>query len=273
VTRAAILEMIARGQRKTWRVARTIVEAAPYLGFIDTETRVPWTSFALPIAPVDDVGAAYAALETLRRRFKEAGRQVRFELFDRYLADHQSVLEAAGFTVSGSDPLLALTADRFVEPGPGTIELIFEYPSGNDDTPRFLECVEASRLAFGPMPGNVAAVDEADAYRRDVGAGRLRLCAARNGRQVVSVASLVGVGDTVELAGVATVPSFRRRGAAKSVSAEMVRGFFQAGGRLVWLTAGSEEAERVYRSLGFVRVGVTQLNYEDTTGLSTTAET
>jgi ribosomal protein S18 acetylase RimI-like enzyme len=76
------------------------------------------------------------------------------------------------------------------------------------------------------------------------------------------------VGPEAELAGVWASPGYRRHGHARTVCAALLRRFFlDLGGELAWLSAGDEDSEALYRTLGFTRVG-TQLNYALATGAS-----
>jgi GNAT superfamily N-acetyltransferase len=59
----------------------------------------------------------------------------------------------------------------------------------------------------------------------------------------------------VEVAGVATLPSARRRGLGAAVSALLARHALDNGAELVFLGAASEEVARVYGRVGFDRVG------------------
>jgi ribosomal protein S18 acetylase RimI-like enzyme len=70
---------------------------------------------------------------------------------------------------------------------------------------------------------------------------------------------LVVEGGVAELAGVATLPAFRRRGLAADISAKMLERHFTAGGKLAWLSA-AEAGLGCYRSIGFKEIG-SQVNY------------
>lgn len=63
------------------------------------------------------------------------------------------------------------------------------------------------------------------------------------------------VDDVAEIAGIATLPTARRRGLAAAVTAALARHLLDAGTELVFLSAGSEEIARVYLRAGFRRLG------------------
>jgi ribosomal protein S18 acetylase RimI-like enzyme len=70
----------------------------------------------------------------------------------------------------------------------------------------------------------------------------------------------VGDQEICELAGVGTLPEFRRMGVASAVSSTLMAEHFKTPEALVWLSAGDDVARVVYEKLGF-RLVTTQLNY------------
>lgn len=79
--------------------------------------------------------------------------------------------------------------------------------------------------------------------------------AAFDGDEPVSVGSHQPVGPATEVVGVATLPAYRRRGIGAAVTAELVRDALHRGVEMVFLSAGDDEIARVYRRLGFRRIG------------------
>ena len=244
-------------------------------------------SMAVPVATPGERQTAYSAIEELRDDFRRAQRSLRFELFDRYLPGHASILDSCGFENDGIDPILILTRSAGITGSTSTrpesarsLSLGVERRLIHSDDPlsTFRDFVHASRLAFGPMPGGVPEEEEAIAVSRDLARGRIRCAAITINGRIVSVATAVGVGAAVELAGVGTIPEFRRQGYAEAVSTLLIDDTFSrscstsdtasASDRsvepIVWLTAGSDDAERVYRKAGFVRIGANQINFRDT---------
>jgi ribosomal protein S18 acetylase RimI-like enzyme len=63
------------------------------------------------------------------------------------------------------------------------------------------------------------------------------------------------VGDVAEIAGVATLPSARRRGYASQLTATLARHALQHGVHLVFLSAGDDDIARLYSRVGFRRIG------------------
>jgi ribosomal protein S18 acetylase RimI-like enzyme len=62
-------------------------------------------------------------------------------------------------------------------------------------------------------------------------------------------------GDTAEIAGVATLPSARRRGYASQLTATLARRAIAGGVSLIFLSASSDDVARLYARVGFRRIG------------------
>lgn len=86
------------------------------------------------------------------------------------------------------------------------------------------------------------------------------------GRRVTALAEVPGegavasgvamrVGDVAELAGIATLPSARRRGLGRALTVALARRLLADGAEVVFLSAGSEDVARVYLRAGFRRIG------------------
>jgi ribosomal protein S18 acetylase RimI-like enzyme len=63
------------------------------------------------------------------------------------------------------------------------------------------------------------------------------------------------LGDATEVAGVGTLPDFRRLGLGTAVTALLVEDARRRGLQTVFLSAGDEATARLYARLGFVRAG------------------
>ncbi|GAA4446944.1 GNAT family N-acetyltransferase [Phytohabitans houttuyneae] len=72
---------------------------------------------------------------------------------------------------------------------------------------------------------------------------------------VLASGILQRVDDVAEIAGVATLPTARRRGLGAAVTAALAKHALDTGVDLVFLSAGSDDIARVYARVGFQRVG------------------
>ena len=72
---------------------------------------------------------------------------------------------------------------------------------------------------------------------------------------ILTCGSVQRVGAVAEVAGVATLPSARRRGYASQLTASLARHSLLAGDDLVFLSAGDDDVARLYSRVGFRRLG------------------
>ena len=63
------------------------------------------------------------------------------------------------------------------------------------------------------------------------------------------------VDGVAEIAGVATLPSARRRGYASQLTASLARRALELGDDTVFLSAGDDDVARLYSKVGFRRIG------------------
>ena len=137
------------------------------------------------------------------------------------------------------------------------------------DEPAIAQAVAVADLSFGVggtevSPVGIAERDSASGelseklteYFRDHIRRELTLMAVlESGDGVLSVASCRPVGKFAEIVGVATLPSERRRGFAAAVTAFLASQLFAQGVETVLLSAEDENVARLYKQIGFHRVG------------------
>ena len=80
-------------------------------------------------------------------------------------------------------------------------------------------------------------------------------CAAVDGRMVSAACLQPAHNGVTEIAGIATLRPFRRQGIGTLLTAAAVQAAFAQGIDIVFLTAGSAEAGRVYERAGFRTIG------------------
>jgi ribosomal protein S18 acetylase RimI-like enzyme len=145
-------------------------------------------------------------------------------------------------------PLLALPEDAVLPSAGGSTRVL----AGDDpDLPLVLGAVSASfrdRDEFSATePGRRAEM---------IAEGLLVVVAAYDDSgAVVGGGSAAPRGDVAELMGIAIVPSARRRGLGAATTAALAAACRDRGVRTVFLSAASDDAAGVYRSVGFRRVG------------------
>ena len=228
-----------------------------------------WPFYARP-RPGATEAATLAEVTAVRERQRELGLPEAFEWVHEHQPSLLAVARSAGLTVLEA-PLMLLEAERL--PDPGTLSDVPMRVLDPDD-PGFAADIALRRAvaAVGFAHGGTARGDAGPA-ERDAALARLDVDAldeeaarVADGRRVSVLAGTpadgplasgmaMRVGDVAEIAGVATLPSARRRGLGAAVTATLARELRAAGTDLVFLSAGSEDIARVYLRVGFRRIG------------------
>jgi ribosomal protein S18 acetylase RimI-like enzyme len=99
-------------------------------------------------------------------------------------------------------------------------------------------------------------VEEIAEERRRAAAGLVVSALVESPTEGVLASGLLQrVGRVAEIAGVATLPSARRRGYASQLTAALARRALADGADLVFLSAGDDDTARLYSRVGFRRIG------------------
>jgi len=206
------------------------------------EDRTPWMNYAVPkldahAAQVQDLIAAFAAIK----------RQPRLEFFGERYPNLAAELAKAGFSIEMQAPVMTLSIDQW-----RPTELAHVTVASPADVPLINSITD---VAFG------AESTEAQRITTEKAIAEGRYLAALAWQDGIAVSAGFALGNALvrEIAGVATLPSYRRRGHAGAVIQALLKRFFEAGGEVAWLTPGDAGAELLYRKLGFAAAG-TQLN-------------
>ncbi|PTA45289.1 GNAT family N-acetyltransferase [Micromonospora sp. RP3T] len=228
-----------------------------------------WPFYARP-RPGAPEAATLAEVTAVRERQRELGLPEAFEWVHEHQPSLLAVARSAGLTVLEA-PLMLLEAERL--PDPGTLSDVPMRVLDPDETGfaadiALRRAVAAVGFAHGGTARGDAGPAERDAAlaRLDVDALDEEAARVADGRRVSVLAGTpadgplasgmaMRVGDVAEIAGVATLPSARRRGLGAAVTATLARELRAAGTDLVFLSAGSEDIARVYLRVGFRRVG------------------
>ncbi|GIM98178.1 GNAT family N-acetyltransferase [Paractinoplanes toevensis] len=221
----------------------------PFLAAFDPNTPDIWRNYAVPD---DDAKPSRHDITNLIATFHHHDRIPRLEYVPTAAPEVEAALTEAGFTVEGRPPIMVSTPDVELTPREPT-GITVEFAT---DDPQLLE----------------AATVQHDAYRRPDPAGprevaRLNATVARGG--LVAIArdttsgTVVGTGlidrtgphkAVGELAAVAVLTHFRRRGIASAISVGLAKAAHRQGMRLVWLEAAPTE-EQIYTRAGFITAG------------------
>jgi ribosomal protein S18 acetylase RimI-like enzyme len=230
-----------------------------------------WPYYARPRLGADTPSAA--DVTAVRRRQRDVGAPEAFEWVHETTPDLLAVARSAGLDVLLA-PLMVLERAALVPdlPLPGAVIRVLD-PAG----PTFAADLAASRavaqLGFGAaaQPASVLAGVSGPLERdavpppapTDVESQRVRSASGLFTTAVVeseadgilATGMVQQVRDVAEIAGVATLPSARRRGYASQLTATLAREALQNGADIVFLSAGDDDVARLYSKVGFRRLG------------------
>ncbi|MFY1672170.1 GNAT family N-acetyltransferase [Plantactinospora sp. WMMB334] len=228
-----------------------------------------WPFYARPRLDATEPPSA-ADVTAVRQRQRELGLPEVFEWVHENNPELLAVARSAGLTVLEA-PLMVLDPAALPPPGDLAGAPVRILDPG---APTFAADVAARRAvaavgfatpgtevgAAGPAARDTALVelpvDSLEEERSRTAAGR-RISALVESPDQGAIASGMALreGDVAEIAGIATLPSARRRGLGAAVTAALARRLLDDGTNLIFLSAGSEEIARVYLRVGFRRIG------------------
>ena len=260
---AALLQRIERYYDAVPRSRADVEHIGPFALFV---ARAGWPYYARPryaagsqVTP-DDVRAVLT-------RQRELGVPQAFEWVDEVTPGLSAAVAEAGVPVTRC-PLLVLGGSPR---GSGAAARMLD-PTVEADLADLPKARAAVSVAFGhpgtaPGPAGLAERDAAlgtgparvdESLLESLRAGRLRQAAAYDAGD--SAAGPVGGGshspvdDVTEIAGVAVLPAYRRRGLASALTVVLAQDALDRGVSTVFCSAQTDDVARVYESAGFRRV-------------------
>jgi ribosomal protein S18 acetylase RimI-like enzyme len=255
-----LLQQIAAHVRTAAARNRRVVRVGPFVAVLHPADPMPWASCAFPAEPLEGRGDVAEAIAGLRTLFAEARRTLRFEYPEALWPTLAGSLSGAGLVLDARRPLMSCVPGDLrpaAAPGVGVHRLTADSPQADFET-QWAIAEAAFGVALGPLPPTRVPED-----RAGLAGGTLRTALGLLDGRPVGIASTLHVGDTIELAGVGTVPEARRRGVAATLSSALTADHFASGGTLAWLSAADGLAEAVYRSIGFRTLSSVQLDWID----------
>lgn len=227
------------------------VAAPPFTYFFNPDDASPWSNYAIPDQPV--TGDLTASLTALIAHFQARQRTPRFEFVEEFAPDLASALAACGFHEELRALLMVCMPDTY-QPAPPVTGVTVTELTAAAPLSAIQEFLTVQRRSFGNNDASAVTAEDAQQFRQRY--QTVRLFAAYAEAQMVCVGCLQPAFHGVtEIAGIATLRSFRRQGIATLLTDAAAQAAFAAGLEAVFLTAGSAEAGRVYERVGFRTIG------------------
>ncbi len=190
------------------------------------------------------------ALSKLRSAFKTQDIDIEVEYDDHAFPHAAAWFDDAGLKLVETNPLMACRPDSFTAFAAPEVALTRLSQHGK---PAELEAFQDLRWTDGGEHDHD--VQPVERLRTDLAvATSVYLLAWLEWEPVGTGVSHV-TRTAAEIVGVVTRKDRRRRGVAATVTSELVRRHFEAGGDFVFLDAASDGAGKVYERLGFTRFG------------------
>lgn len=254
-SKLAKLESSLRAVGRQNRRVETLDHFEGYLG-----STADWMqNFAVPRLPNPSSWAG--PITELVALFKERERPLRLEFFHELHPGLAEGLELKGFALDRSDPVMSLDAADLVSSQPPLANgKLVNLDASNELHLR--SYLKKQSIAYGG-PGDDGSLGWLPNFISGLASGDLMVSAIEeeneNAGNLVAGASVQIGGGIGELAGVWTSPDQRRQGYAFALCHHLLGEYFAAEYEQCWLSA-AEDAQALYRRLGFVAIG-TQLNY------------
>jgi GNAT superfamily N-acetyltransferase len=241
--------------RRAARAEREAIEIPPFVIFLDSDDPLRFFNYAHPLQPIAGDPALVRAelaepLASLRAQFASRGRTPRFEYVEEYAPGLAAALVDDGFVEEGRYPLQVCDLQSYrsapVVRGLEIQQLSEVTPAGDLE-----DFVAVERKGFGHRVADAITEEDCEDLRDSMRRGGLAFLARLDGRPVGIASCTVLLDGLTELAGIATLPECRRHGIATAITAAAAQTVFALGVEAAFLTAGDEQAGRVYQRVGF----------------------
>lgn len=255
-----LLERIDRYLDAAPRTGARAETIGPFTLFLNEDRG--WRYYARPTPGAG--GVDVGALRAVRERQRALGQPEAFEWIDELVPEVSSAAEADSMRVV-HHPLMVLATDGLETPAPpdGADVAIVD---ADEDLAALSAVAEVGFATRGTDVGDAGAAEAAAAARTQnpgtiafqrerILAGLTVVAAARVSGVAAAVGSHQPLDGSSEVVGVATLPSFRRRGLGSAVTATLVADALERGVETVFLSADDDDVARVYEHVGFRRVG------------------
>jgi ribosomal protein S18 acetylase RimI-like enzyme len=225
---------LQRYLRRSAARGREVVPCGPFSVFLHPRDPLRFFNYAVP---AESAAFGIEEIEELASVFAARERVPRLEFVESEALGLAAVLEAAGFSLEARLDLMTCTPDALRRP-PGPDGVRLQVIEGEDPLARTLRMTQ--RTAFDAPPGG----DET------MGAS-IGILATLDGEPAAGGVFTAPEDGLTELAGIGTLPPFRRRGIAAALTAALAAEAFSRGVETAFLTPGDADTRRIYERAGF----------------------
>jgi GNAT superfamily N-acetyltransferase len=224
------------------------VPVPPFTAFFHSFDPLIYFNYAIPDGPLS--GDVSEPLRRLRAEFQARRRVPRFEYVSELAPALAEKLLAAGFRQEAEARVMVCTRDSFtpVAAPEGLALSVLTPGSSREDARAF--CNTGRRGFSLDEPDYVASEEEVSRFVKDLKEGRAVLGRVAGEPAVVGTCTPPSEG-IAELAGVATLERFRKRGFGTALTSRVAREAFDGGVDVLFLSTITEEAGRIYERVGF----------------------
>jgi ribosomal protein S18 acetylase RimI-like enzyme len=246
--RQALLRRIDNYLNVAPRQASDIEQIGPFTLYFRRNSPIPELSYARPTAPLS--GDLDELIAGVRAAFARRESLCRWEFLSDLFPELPATLVQNGFPEPLPRPLMVVTRETF-QPESGRIAEV--RPVRIEET-RAVSRVLDEAFRGADFDPESAESEGADLLRSALEKGAGVYAAFVNG-QPVAGGLHSPVATTTEVAGIGTLPAFRRRGIAGALTSALVEDAFERGCEWVFLSAADETVQRIYARIGFEKIG------------------
>jgi GNAT superfamily N-acetyltransferase len=188
-------------------------------------------------------------LRFLQAECNGRNRSPRLQFIEDLFVDLPLLLRSTGWVEQERSPLM-IWSSAGARPTPPVPGLNIATLSADSTLEEICEGLDTNAAGFDLLI-QPASAEEAEGFRQ--GLIRSRAFTAHLGSQPVGAGMFTTISEegVTELVGITTLAPFRRRGIAATLTAYMTAAALAHGAKMVFLTAASELAGRVYERVGF----------------------
>jgi len=223
------------------------VVVPPFSLFFHPSDSFAHFNYAIPNEP--PAGDLTASLAALRQTFAAQDRIPRFEFIAEFAPKLASTLEAGGFQLESQTMLMVCSPEQY-RPVPTVPQLTITRLGEQAELADIKTVMAVQHQGFNGSQRKPVTDEEAANFQRQL-AGTTYFLARLAGQPAAAGSLIAPLDGLAEIAGITTLPPYRRRGIATALTAAALQVAFDQGLEIALLTAADETAGRIYERAGF----------------------